>query len=583
LEPDRVPGSLSIEPRDSLIREGDEARLRVTVLDQDGAPFPSYPSWAPPEWSLSDPEAVQIDPDGRVLGLAGGDVRVRAELAGLTAWTNLRVNPLTVALSAPLVYLVQAAQSPAGDVPIVAGRDALLRVFATGDRVSFYRSTARASFYLGAEEVHSALLLSGTEVIPDAVDESRIDRSFNAVIPGAVLQPGVEMVVELNADGGVPLAPESRVRVPTQGRMPLDVRVVPRLDLTVVPVLQASNPNPQIYGWTGGLTPQSSTLRFTRLVLPVGELSVEVHEPYTTSADLTTTSGWNEFLREMSVLRIEEGSRGYYYGATVLPPGSAYGGLGYIGSPISVGRPTTSTLAHELGHNMSLRHAPCGSVSSFDPGYPHSGGSIGSWGYDFGGGSGLGALVDPDQYKDLMGYCTPRWVSDYHFSKALAFRIEEEGPPEPEPARPVLLLWGSARDEELLLEPTFVLEAPPALPVQEGPYRLEGLDVAGGRLFTLSFAPRPVERGGAHFAFAVPLEVGWVGTLAEVTLSGPRGSLTVDRSTRLRPMALVTDEASGRIRAILRDAAAASAEVGRSTRVKLSRGLPEGLQRGSGR
>jgi hypothetical protein len=573
MEPDRVPGSITVAPLDTLILQGEGAQLRVTVLDQDGDPFPSYPSWAPPRWTPSDPAAVAISPDGQVEGLAGGDVRVQATLGGFSAWTNVRVNPLSVVISAPTVYLIQSTQNLVGDVPIVAGRRALLRVFTTGDRPSFYQPRARATFYIGGDEVYSVTMDSDSDQIPQVVDESRIDRSFNAVIPGDVLRPGVEMVVDLNADDGVPAGPGSQTRVPADGRMALDVRALPRMDLTVVPVLLQSDPDPQIFNWTGDLDPEGSTLRFARSVLPIGDLDVEVRDPYTTTADLTTTSGWNALLREIRVLRIEEGSDRYYYGAIVIPHGSRYGGLGYLGDPISVGAPKVETLAHELGHNLSLRHAPCGSVASSDPNYPHSGGSTGVWGYDFRGGSGFGWLVSPKMYKDLMGYCTPRWVSDYHFKKALNFRLEDEGTGISPAPRTVLLLWGSAGGGELLLEPVFALDAPPVLPTEEGPYRLDGYDVDGNQRFSMSFAPTEVALGGGHFAFAVPVEPDWAELLDSVVLSGPEGVVTVDRSTRLGRMTLVTDGDTGRIRAILRDGATPS-PVAAGSEVLYSEGLP---------
>ena len=41
-------------------------------------------------------------------------------------------------------------------------------------------------------------------------------------------------------------------------------------------------------------------------------------------------------------------------------------------------------MVHELGHSMSLRHAPCGLLFDPDPNYPYPSGEIGVWGYDFG-------------------------------------------------------------------------------------------------------------------------------------------------------------------------------------------------------
>lgn len=577
-EPDRVPSALSVAPTDTLITQGEAAQLRVTVLDQDGEPMGAYPSWAPPAWSISDPTALAISPAGIMDGLDGGDVHVDAELAGLKARFRVRVNPDEVGLSAPAVYLVQSIQNVGGDVPLVAGRKALLRVFATGDRVSFYRPRVRAVFYQGGEEVHTAWIESASEHLPAGVEEGRLDRSYNALVPAEVIQPGLEVVVHLDPDGVVPLAPGSGVRVPAQGRLALDVREVPPFELTLVPVLLSLHPDEQVLGWTDGLDERSLQVQLSREVHPIGAMEVRVREPYTSYADLTTDEGWSAFLREIQLLRTAEGTGGYWYGAVKPPPRSAWGGLGYVGYPASVGATSESTLAHELGHNLSLRHAPCGSVSSFDALFPYTGGSIGVWGFSFVAGGGPSGLMDPKEMKDLMGYCSPRWVSDYHFKKALAFRLEHEtalmagaGAGAPAPRR-TLLVWGSAGEEGLLLEPAFAVDAPPVLPDAAGPYTVEGFDTDGRRRLSLRFAPLETSEGGGHFAFAVPVEPGWEDGLDRLVLSGPGGMVERGRSQDARA-ALVTDAATGRIRALVRDWKPADRLLPGQV-VRLSDGLP---------
>lgn len=576
LAPNQVPDELILEPSDTLITEGDAAQFRVTVLDQDGQPFSVLPSWAPPRWTASIPSALTIEPDGSMQAVGGGEVRVEAQLAGLKTWSTVRINPERVALSAPAVYLAQAVQSPAGTVPLVAGRMALLRVFVTSQPGSFYQPTGRASLYLNGSLTHEVALRPGSYLIPEGVDERRMSRSFNALIPGHVLQPGVELLVELDVEGIVPLAPGSQLRIPAEGMTELNVIEVPHMTLTIVPTLLAQNPDEGIFAWTDGLHPSSSVMRYVRSVLPIGDLDVVIHEPYTTSANLTTKEGWSQFLREIRLMREAEGSVGYYYGAVVLPPGSAWGGLGYISLPASVGRPTDVTLAHEIGHNVSLRHAPCGGVAGADQQYPYSGGDIGMWGYANLGGSGLATLRDPEQYKDLMGYCSPRWISDYHFSKALNYRAVQEPllPSRAEP-EPVILLWGGVDGGALTLEPAFALDAPPTLPVGPGPYRLEGVTENGRRLFSLGFGLTEVSRGGGDFSFAVPMDPGDLESLSAVTLTGPEGVATMDRSTRTRSATLVRDGATGRIRAILRDGTVSAALAAGSV-VTRSDGLPTG-------
>ena len=73
------------------------------------------------------------------------------------------------------------------------------------------------------------------------------------------------------------------------------------------------------------MTPDSEQMRLGRTILPVGAMEVEVHETYTTSADLQTSSGWSEWLNEIEVLYETEGRRGYYYGVVGSSPGGVLG------------------------------------------------------------------------------------------------------------------------------------------------------------------------------------------------------------------------------------------------------------------
>ena len=190
-----------------------------------------------------------------------------------------------------------------------------------------------------------------------------------------------------------------------------------------------------------------------------------------------------------------------------------------------------------------------------------------------------------------MGYCDPDrpWVSDYFFTKALHFRLFDERPPlvailtAQESAS--LLLWGGADgDGEPYLNPAFVVDAPPVLPDAAGQHRLAGRTDGGDELFSLDFAmPETADGdGSASFAFVLPVQPGWAGNLASITLSGPGGSATLDGDTDL-PMTILLDPVTGQVRAILRDlpqadaAAALAPQAGLdSLEVLFSRGIPDG-------
>lgn len=573
-QPDRVPRHLEVLPADTSVLAGESVAYRLRVLDEDGVAFDRIPSWVPPSWSVSDPVTAAVSGDGEVIALeAGREARIEAGLAELNGGARLRVNPPGVRIAAAAVHLTQAVQTLDGSVPLIAGRAGLLRLFLIGDRPSFFRPRPLATFRLDGEVIHTLRLDPPQDLLPVEIEEGRGDRSFNGEVPGWVLQPGVEYAVELDPDGVVPTLPGSDRRIPAEGLLPLDVREVPPLDLKIVPVLHGGGDG-AVLTWVDGITATGPKMMFIRSILPVGELELAIREPYHTSADLTTKRGWLELLRELDLLRLIEGARGYYYGAVARPAGSPWGGLGYIGRPTSVGHINLNTFAHELGHNMGLRHAPCGGANAPDPNFPYGDGSIGAFGYETR--SGVRRIVGPNEYRDLMTYCDPSWISDYHFMKALDFRRLRDpltptdaarqptdaaqratgaaGHPT-DAAQRVLILWGSVGGKELLIEPAFVVEAPPRPPRGEGPYRIAGLDAAGRSLFDLSFAPSEVEFGGAQFAFAIPYEPGWAGAagLDRIRLSGPEGSVLLPRSGGRRA-ALVTDPATGRLRGILRGA-----------------------------
>ena len=157
-----------------------------------------------------------------------------------------------------------------------------------------------------------------------------------------------------------------------------------------------------------------------------------------------------------------------------------------------------------------------------------------------------------------MSYCQPVWISDYHFTNALRFRLSDAdsvGLPMVTPSTQALLLWGGAdAGGAPFLEPAFVVDAPAALPRSSGGFRLAGRTDDGVELFSFSFDMPEVADGdgSSGFAFALPVEVGWEGTLSVIMLSGPGGSFALDAESDLS-MAVLRDPRTGQIRGILRD------------------------------
>ena len=92
-------------------------------------------------------------------------------------------------------------------------------------------------------------------------------------------------------------------------------------------------------------------------------LSVTAHAPVTTSSNRAS-----EVLAEIEAIRVMEGGVGHYMG--LMARFAMYGGLAYRPGRSSVSVPQWGTVAHELGHNMSLGHAPAETRTRWIPRFP---------------------------------------------------------------------------------------------------------------------------------------------------------------------------------------------------------------------
>ena len=489
-----------------------------------------------------------------------------------------------VTVSMPMVYLTQSVQTPSRSVRLVANRDALLRAFVTaGEPGGFFEPEVVAVFTgPDGDEVHRVAMTRHASEIPVEADEGDLELSYNAVIPGEIIAPGVEMMVEVDPEGTVPITAESKTRFPSQGSDSLRVVPVPAMHLTVVPVITSTEPDTSVLTWVRGISADSRQLGLLRHAFPFAELSVRPREPYYTSQKLTTAVGRAALFGELEAVRATEGGTGYYYGAVAHLGGNLLG-QGQLPGWVSIGNPSPITLAHEVGHNLSLRHAPCGGPAGVDPDFPYPDGSIGVWGYDFRNGS----MLPPERSKDIMTYCeTLPWLSDYYFEKVIDHRAElaagvtNAALAASDPPSDMLVLWGGMVDEELWIEPAFAIRAAARFPEAPGPYRIRGTGSDGRPLFSLDFTPTDDAHGGRHFFFAVPIEAGWENALARITLTGPEGVAYQDQADEHR-ITVVKEPGTGHIRAILRDWDGALPEVlgdVADLEVSTTRGLREAVQ-----
>ena len=548
--------------------------LDGTIPAEFGAMTQLRQLWVTLNSRLSGPLPASLVALGELESLRAGSTGLCAPAdEDFLAWLN-GIEFQRVARCEPgaTVYLTQQVQSLKFPVPLVAERPALLRVFvfspdADGERMP----EVRATFYRNGTQVHVVEVEGGTAAIPTEFDESSLAHSANADIPGDILKPGLEMVIEVDPNGSLDPGLGIAKRMPATGRLAVDVREMPDFRVTLVPFLYEPEPDSSILEITAGMASDPEghpMLQDTRTLLPIGDFDVLLHDPVVTS----TNNGF-ELMYETEAIRIMEGRPGYWL--AMLAPAPRYGLLGVangIGSWTSFSIPLSRTIAHEFGHNMNLWHAPCGGAGGPDPLFPDSYGRIGAWGYD----RARGRLLSP-YATDLMSYCRGGWISDYHVSNSLLHRLEAETGTSAAKTWSVLVWGGTDADGKPFLEPAFMVDAIPTLPPLGGEFQLRGRTDVGGDAFSFSF-DMPyipgVEDERSSFVFAVP--VTWTDPLTSISLAGGDGSVALDRASN-SPMTILRDPVTGQVRAILREpeTAAMGAIDEPGLEVLFSRGIPE--------
>ncbi|HTL05637.1 MAG TPA: M66 family metalloprotease [Gemmatimonadales bacterium] len=420
----------------------------------------------------------------------------------------------TLDLTVNGVYLTQATQRYDGSVPLVAGRDAYLRAFALANQTNSATPPVRVRLYQGATLLQTYSIAASAGSVPLAPDESTHAASWNVLVPGALVQPGLRVLAEVDPAGTTAEANEGNNLFPVSGTpASVDVRALPTFALRFVPVLQ------QVNGLQGNVSAanQESYLGDLRKMLPVGATDIDIRAPYTTTApalqSANANGAWNTILSELWALRAADASSRYYFGVVKVGYSSGVAGLGYVGGSAHTAMgwdflpSATNVVAHEVGHNLSRQHAPCGGPTGTDPSYPYAGGQLGVWGLDVAAQS-----LKPPSLTDVMSYCGPNWISDYNWSGMLAYRQSAPtNAPDAAGAADGLLVWGRLTASGLVLEPSFSVPARPEHAPRPGDNRLELLGADGTLLRAIGFeAPELADTPGGErgFAFVVPLDPG---------------------------------------------------------------------------
>lgn len=529
-----------------------------------------------------------------------GAVTLSFTASGVSSATSNSFTPATATVAGPFnlaidgMYLTQSTQDYAGNVPLIANRAALLRVFVKATAANTTTPAVKVTTYQAGTLLKTYTITSPSQSAPTCVDEGNLTASWNVSIPASEVVANMSVLAEVDPTNVVTESSDSDNKFPASGTpKTLDVRTTAPMRITFIPVTQG--------GGTGDISASNvnAYLDYPLRVYPwvPSTMDIQYHAPYAYGTTLNGASydaGWTTLLNEIDAMRVnEQGSGGNRYYYAVVKPSYNSGGTGFgrIGGAAAIGvdikfngtvQPSTNyysmTLAHELGHNFGRNHVNCGNPSNPDINYPYSPtSSIGVYGWD----PSTNVLRGKDSYTDFMSYCSPLWISDYTYKAVIAWRETHFEPPPASPRRS-LLVWGRIGPTGVVLEPAFEIDAPPALPERAGRYSVQAVDGAGQEVFNLSFDGAEVDHapGERNFAWAVPLpSTGQVselrlrdgqtvmtrrsrttltnapatGALASVrlrSLSTARSRLEWDASTY--PVAMVRDPASGEVLGFLR-------------------------------
>jgi hypothetical protein len=446
-----------------------------------------------------------------------------------------------VAVTIASVELAQSMLFPSSDpeLVLVGGRDALVKVNA----VAASSTADKPAGVLRVEDANGALLREVTLTPPTgrlpttAPTVPSFADSYSVVLTADLVRTGVRLTPRLT-----PAATNAPTISPRVGGS-VAVRFV------AVPV--------QIGGTVGQAVATAES--FLQARLPVSGVTRQdraaMVSTRVTTLPANETDWSNAFsliLGELDDLHLLDGasSRSYYFG---FIPKRTFGlsGLGYRPGNAAVGfdlpsSPTIvrETVLHEVGHNLSLQHAPCGSPSGPDLNYPYANATLGAgnrfiWGYD----AAQRRFVDPrpTSVHDPMSYCDGDWFSDYNYRRVQVYltpgdRTLAAAPGEAAldvtPPQEMLLVSGEIDAQGVRLHPLKAATGTPRLPAP-GSYLLR-ITTTQGTVVEQSFASKELDHRPQHerFGFTLPHP----GSIAKIEVLSD-GRVLAQREPRARPLA----------------------------------------------
>lgn len=458
--------------------------------------------------------------------------------------------PPTLNITVEGAYITQSTQRFDGSVPLIAGRDAFLRVFLKANELNSSTPKVRVRLYRAGALVLTNVIDAPGPAVGTTISERTTPDSWGMDIPGRFVTGGLSFLIDADPDNLVRETSEADNTYPASGSpATLDVRSVPPVELRFVPI--ATSVNSLVGNVSDARMPE--LLALTLRMFPISAYSVDVRAVFTTNAPALQADGtsWVTIINELNTLRLAEGTPRHYVGILKTPYSSGVVGIGFLPGKTALSwdagsGAASSTIAHELGHNWGRAHAPCGNPGGPDASYPYPNGTIGVYGFDL-----VARVVMDARMGDVMSYCSPSWVSDYTYLGIMGFRGTTAASVSSS-VQSTLMVWGRSENGQLTLEPAFMTETRPSLPLRAGSHRIDGLDASGAVVFSFSFEPDKIEdaKGSAsQFSFAVPVSASEAARIATLRLTANGREVRSTRPAALQaPEVTATTVSSGKIR-----------------------------------
>ena len=573
-----TPVSVVAMPATVALNAGGQQQLTATVSGSSNTNI---------TWTTSSSGIATVTTAGLVRGITPGTATIIARsVADPSKFATVTVTVTqnagsTANLDIGAMYLIQSVQALDGSVKLVANRDAVARVFLRGSRTGIGAAVVRVRAFQGA-----TLLQSFEATVTPALSVDEGCCSANITIPANLIRAGVSILADADPQNLIAESNEADNMYPLNGTaMPLSVSTVPDFNVRLVPIRQSRT------GQTGVAT--ASTLNVLKSVWPLGVVNVTTRTAMAMDYTLNSQSfdEWGYMVRDLELARRLESSNMYYYGMVRVNYTSGVLGLaGGIPALSAVGvdegtpfgpAEAKFTLAHEMGHTMGLRHAPCGGAAGPDPSFPFTDGRAGTYGLDIASGN----VVKLPAGTDIMGYCDNQWVSLYNYRNVFDLRARN---PNGVPASlatsanavSVLMVSGAINSTQAKIEGAFAINAKSNKSDPNGRFVVEGFGANGKTLFAHRFTPFAVSDGrdgDEAFVVGVPLsdavrdqvarvvvrEVGGVrydarvrnatltaGSLDEQSLKSVRstsGAMRVQWSPVATPMVIIRNPATGEV------------------------------------